>query len=229
MLNIFDSLRNMDMVSVLVRMCMSFLCGALIGFERSYRNQTAGLRTHILVCLAGTLAAATGQYLYLVQHYPTDVTRIGAYVAAGLGFVAGGRIIIAKHKSTIGLITAAGLWTTGIIGLACGAGFYEGAILATVLILITETFFCRISMRMPRGSSFTIIIEYPEKETIDRVMRWCKDHHLIIDNLRVTISDDGEGSTWLGQIVLSSKGEVDKKVIVENIRSLEGVIWVDEL
>ena len=78
MLSIFNAVRGVDFLGVLVRMVFALLCGAAIGLERSYKNRSAGFRTHILVCTGATVASMTGLYLYLSLHLPTDMSRIAS-------------------------------------------------------------------------------------------------------------------------------------------------------
>ena len=66
MLPIFNGLRDLNMWTVLFRMVVAFICGSVIGIERTYSNKPAGFRTHILVTIGATIASMTGMYLYLV-------------------------------------------------------------------------------------------------------------------------------------------------------------------
>ena len=125
MLSIFDGVRALGLPAIVLKMVLSCLCGALIGLERSAKNRPAGLRAHILVCLGAAVASLTGLYLYLGLEVPSDISRISGQVISGLGFIGAGTIVITKKLSIKGLTTAAGLWTTGIIGLALGSGYYE--------------------------------------------------------------------------------------------------------
>ena len=79
MLTVLDGLRNVNLITVLFRMICAVLCGGAIGLERSYKNRPAGVRTHILICIGGTVASVTGLYLYLNAHLPTDVARLGGF------------------------------------------------------------------------------------------------------------------------------------------------------
>ena len=110
---------------------LAVLCGGIIGIERAYKRRPAGFRTHILICIGAAITTLTSQYLYLNLHYFTDMARLGAQVVAGIGFIGAGTIIVTRQQRVKGLTTAAGLWTSAIIGLAFGGGFYEGGILAT--------------------------------------------------------------------------------------------------
>ena len=136
MLPIFDGLRTVTLLSVTVRMVLAVLCGGIIGVEREYKRRPAGFRTHILICLGAAMTTMTSQFLYLNLHYYTDMARLGAQVVAGMGFIGAGTIIVTRRQRVKGLTTAAGLWTSAIVGLALGGGFYEGAIFATALILL---------------------------------------------------------------------------------------------
>ena len=127
MLSVFDGLRSVTTLSVFVRLACAFICGGIIGIERSYKRRPAGFRTHILICIGAAITTLTSQYLYLNMHYFTDMARLGAQVVAGIGFIGAGTIIVTKRQNVKGLTTAAGLWTSAIIGLAFGGGFYEAA------------------------------------------------------------------------------------------------------
>ena len=144
MLPIFDGLRDVTLASVTTRMLLAVLCGGLIGIERAYKRRPAGFRTHILICLGAAITTLTSQFLYLNLHYYTDMARLGAQVVAGIGFIGAGTIIVTRQHRVKGLTTAAGLWASAIIGLALGGGFYEGALLTTVLVLVAESFLSRL-------------------------------------------------------------------------------------
>ena len=148
MLSVFDSLRDVSFLSVAVRMVLAVICGGVIGIEREYKRRPAGFRTHILICLGAAMTTLTSQYLSLVMEHYTDMARLGAQVVAGIGFIGAGTIIVTRHQRVKGLTTAAGLWGVAIIGLTLGAGFYEGGVLTTVLILLAELFFSKLEYRM---------------------------------------------------------------------------------
>ena len=87
MFSIFDSLRDISILSVGIRLLLTFLCGALIGLEREFKRRPAGFRTHILICVGAAMTTMTGQYLFLSQGLFTDMARLGAQVIAGIGFI----------------------------------------------------------------------------------------------------------------------------------------------
>ena len=229
MLPIFDQLRSITPLSTCVRLLLSLLCGGIVGIERSYKNRPAGFRTHMLVCEGSTMASMIGLYLYLNLQLPTDLSRMGAQVIAGLGFIGAGTIIVTKKKSIKGLTTAAGLWTTGIIGLAIGAGFYEGAIIATFLILLAETWFAKLGTRIQHVEHFRLRVTYYHKASLDQVMRYCKDHRLAITNLQITGTSEAEdGSTlYHGVITLRTTRTITLEELFGHIKTIEGVYTVE--
>ena len=143
-----DYLRELNFVSVALRLLLSAVIGFSLGMERGRKRRPAGCRTYILICLGAAITTLTSQYLYLNLHYYTDMARLGAQVVAGIGFIGAGTIVVTRQQRVKGLTTAAGLWASAIIGLAIGGGFYEGALLATVLVFFAESFLSRLEYRM---------------------------------------------------------------------------------
>ena len=107
MLSFFDSFRDINTVNILFRMVFAVICGGVIGIERSIKNRPAGFRTHILIITGATAASLTGHYVYLVMGLPTDMSRLGAQVITGLGFIGAGTIIVTGARTVKGLTTAA--------------------------------------------------------------------------------------------------------------------------
>ena len=114
----------------ILRIFIAGLLGGLIGFEREMRAKEAGVRTHFVVALGSALFMIISQYGF-ADAERFDAARIAAGVVGGLGFLGGG--IIMKNKHVVGLTTAAGIWVTGAIGLALGAGLYELSILCALI------------------------------------------------------------------------------------------------
>lgn len=154
------SLREFNTVSVVLRMVLAVVCGGLIGVERESKRRPAGFRTHTLVCLGAAITTLTSQYL-LTAGWTTDPARLGAQVVAGIGFIGAGTIIVTRRRQVKGLTTAAGLWVSAIIGLAIGTGFYEGAIIAMVFVLIAEILLSKIEWYISsKAKSVNVYVEY---------------------------------------------------------------------
>lgn len=123
---------------VLIRISAAIVLGFAIGLERELTNKYAGLRTHILVCLGSCVFTILSIYAFPMavdQSHPQaygDPARIAAQILTGIGFIGGGTVL--RHGSSVyGLTTAATLWVSASIGMACGAGMLSMGIIATVL------------------------------------------------------------------------------------------------
>mgnify|MGYP003291502609 CR=1 FL=1 len=144
---IFKSSEPLSIFNVFIRLVLAVIAGGIIGNERGKHGSAAGLRTHILVCIGACVSSLTGIFASLNLGYQGDVFRISAQVISGIGFLGAGMIIIKNTSMVTGLTTAAGLWTTGTIGIAIGFGFYFGAILATMFCVFTAAFLTRFERK----------------------------------------------------------------------------------
>ena len=128
----------MDIFLVATRLILAAILGAVIGIEREIKNRAAGFRTHIIVSVGACLIMLIGIDGIGKSSSDTarDTARIAGQVVSGIGFLGAGTIL-QKKNGVSGLTTAATLWLSGAIGLAVGIGYYEGAIIATVICLIT--------------------------------------------------------------------------------------------
>lgn len=135
---------TLDSLDVLARLGLATLLALVLGLEREFRGQAAGLRTHILVSLGSCLFTLTSIHVVLPltagaqalteEGVRGDVTRLASQVVVGIGFLGGGAILRSGSRIR-GLTTAANLWLTASLGLACGIGFYLGAVITMGLAL----------------------------------------------------------------------------------------------
>jgi putative Mg2+ transporter-C (MgtC) family protein len=136
----------------LLRLAIAAAIGGAIGFERETLEKSAGLRTHMLVCMGAALFMVASILLtYEFRDGPpvsrVDPTRIASTIVTGVGFLGGG--IIFKYEERVrGLTTAAGLWVAAAIGMAAGAGFYITAVGGGVMTLIILVVLRRLQKRM---------------------------------------------------------------------------------
>ena len=125
---------------VAARILLAALFGAAIGFEREWQQRPAGLRTHMLICIA---AATFGILTIEIIHAPMfaidavqlDPLRVVEAVTAGVAFLAAGSIMFSRGE-VHGLTTGAGMWLAGAIGVACGLGLWQIAALGTFVVLV---------------------------------------------------------------------------------------------
>lgn len=128
-----------DAAMVAIRLFAAAMMGGMIGLERGLHGRAAGLRTHVVVCLGAALTSLCSLFVVEKLGYGTDVGRLSAQVVSGIGFLGAGMILIRNNSIITGLTTAAGMWTTAVIGIAVGYGFYSGAVVATCICVLIFT------------------------------------------------------------------------------------------
>jgi putative Mg2+ transporter-C (MgtC) family protein len=132
---------------------LAFGLSALIGLEREWRQKSAGLRTHTLVGFGAALFVIVSKYGFgdvLGPRVTLDPSRVAAQIVSGIGFIGGGLIFV-KGDAVRGLTTAAIVWVTAAIGMACGAGLALLALLATAGHFVVVLVFPRLAARLPRS------------------------------------------------------------------------------
>lgn len=135
--HLYSSVYLQNSLHSLLKLSYAMVSGSIIGYERSHKNRPAGLRTHSLVCIGAAIVMIVPIELRAID--PTiqiDVTRLGAQVISGIGFLGAGTII-RNGYNVKGLTTAATLWVVAIIGLAIGGGLYTVATASTIFVLMT--------------------------------------------------------------------------------------------
>jgi putative Mg2+ transporter-C (MgtC) family protein len=133
---------DLSTTEALLRMLLAATLGGAIGLERELRDHEAGFRTHLLVALGSCVFTLVSAYAWtdwtFSQRSGTvfDPTRIAAQIVTGIGFLGAGAIIV-RGINVRGLTTAATLWVVAAIGMAAGTGYYEVAIGASFLVLVS--------------------------------------------------------------------------------------------
>ncbi len=150
---------HLSELELILRLALAALLGAVVGLEREWRDRTAGLRTHMLVCLGSAVFTVVSAYGFSEWYNQvpvnerstivSDPTRIAAQIVTGIGFLGAGAIF-RSDDGVRGLTTAASLWMMAAIGLASGAGYYELAVAATVLMLLILVALRQVSGRIKR-------------------------------------------------------------------------------
>jgi len=120
-------------VEMVLRLLLATALGASIGFQRERAGKSAGLRTHILICVGAALFTVASIYGF---GSGDETARVAAGVVAGIGFIGAGAIIRSGGEIVHGLTTAASIWAVAAVGLAAGAGLYLASAVATAIVLI---------------------------------------------------------------------------------------------
>ena len=229
-LNFIVTPDKITLIDVFIRLVLATLIGGIIGSERGKHGSAAGLRTHILVCLGSAMTSLTGIYLNLVFGMGNDVTRIAALVISGIGFIGAGTIIVTKRRQVKGLTTAAGLWTSAIIGLAIGVGYYEVALYATFLILVTEPVLARLDWFLhSKAKNINVCIEYTNAENLTDIMSEIKQREIEVIDIEIAKARSETDHHISAVLSLQLSKKASQNVILTAISNVNGVQTVEEL
>ena len=230
MFEFFDAYRDLTMMSITLRMVLSVLCGGFIGLERTYKRHDAGFRTHILICLGACMTTLIGQYLSLTLGYYTDITRLGAQVIAGVGFIGAGAIIVTQREQVKGLTTAAGLWASAIVGLSLGTGFFEGGLYTTLLILFTELCLSKLEYFIFRHSKeMNLYLEYVDSSTLELILTLFRTKGITVQNMEVTRSKGSERHNAGALLLIRLNDTIAPKELLIRLNEMDGILLAAEL
>jgi putative Mg2+ transporter-C (MgtC) family protein len=165
----------------LLRLAVAALLGAAIGLERELDEKAAGLRTHMLVSVGSalfTLVSAYGFREFLVNGKVVsfDPSRIAAQIVTGVGFLGAG-VIFRQGFTVRGLTTAASLWLVAAVGLAAGAGYWQGAVIGTAVALVSLRPLEHMKERLlPQRAANRLHVELAERESSGPVLEALERH-----------------------------------------------------
>ena len=220
-------LRDFNIWTVLIRLTLCVLVGGIIGVERGRQGRAAGMRTHILVCMGAALVTMMGFYITQELQLDGDPMRIAAQVVSGIGFLGVGTIMLKGRFQITGLTTAAGLWCAATIGLALGAGFYEGALGVFVFAIATVSFLHKLEYKfIKRYRRFGIYVEITSdklvRTTIDEISKMFN-----ITDIQVTLPRSGTSGNVGIEINVHTRKETPEQVSTD-IEKLDQVIFAIE-
>ncbi len=222
-------IRELNMLSILIRLILAVVTGVLIGIDRRMKRRGAGIKTHVLVCLGATIVMMTGQYISIYFGTGQEVSRMGAQVVSGIGFLGVGTIIVTGRNQVRGLTTAAGLWACACTGLALGIGFYEGALLVLLFIYITFIVLAKLDLYVYRHSR--ILDLYIEVDSIKRAVDLIKSLRKM--DLRVSTYETMKSKMKNDYISIMITLELTNRHMRDEtlmeIRNMAGVLFVEEL
>ncbi|MBQ8861609.1 MAG: MgtC/SapB family protein [Clostridia bacterium] len=225
-----QQLEEFSFISIMVRMLLATLIGGTIGLERSKRGRSAGMRTHILVCLGASLTALMGYYL--VEHgFSSDPARIAAQVISGIGFLGAGIILFHNKFKIVGLTTAAGLWITAILGLCCGFAFFEGALLGFAIAMVTALFLPKIEYWFSKNDKYTMIyMEMHTNASVNRIYDILRNSNFGEIHKIEIVSPKSGNSEHIGiEFTLTLQKKSNIYNLEKTLCAIEGIVFAVEL
>jgi putative Mg2+ transporter-C (MgtC) family protein len=205
--------------TMLARMGVAFLAGALIGMERERHQSPAGLRTHMLVALASALFAMIS---IVAAGDRSDPGRIAAQVVTGIGFLGAGTIM--RHGSTVkGLTTAASLWMAAALGLAAGFGWHLAAAAGALLAFAALTLVKCLESYLPRPEHLlhASVSAHPGADPLPEVMTVVRSLGGVLERVKFgpeTLQDGLHAS-----VTIAVPAVCDREALIRALGSVEGV------
>lgn len=178
--NIAEFLDEKTIWIFLLRIALATFCGALVGLERTKRSKEAGIRTHTIIAAASALIMIISKYGFadlagaegavFAGSRGVDPARIAAQIVSGISFLGAG--VIFRNGNTVkGLTTAAGIWATAAIGMACGAGMYTMAVAVTLLVVVVQLLMHHFNVGYDAYSTGEIRIVMVDTPEIRKVLK----------------------------------------------------------
>lgn len=223
---------KLDLWSILLRIVISVLFSAIIGWERSTKRHAAGLRTFMLVSLASTMAMLLD--LFLISEYSLGFPVISAAVVVGIATISTNSILFSSKNQIRGLTTAVALWSVAFIGLLIGAGFYTVSIIGFVAMMICLSMFPRMERRFKNKSNhFEVHLELKNKENLQSFVATIRKLGLRIDDIEVNPAYINSGlSVYSVALTIQSKELKKYKThseIIDALRSIDYIYHIEEM
>jgi len=221
-------MHTLSIGQIALRLFAASILGSLVGWNRQRKEEPAGLRTHMLVCVGSTLIMIVSAFGFddILGHPDVvlDPSRMAAQVVSGIGFLGAGAIFFFRQQVVRGLTTAAGLWSVAAIGLAIGGGMYFAGILATTIILLILVVIKQLERRIfKNGQLKTILLTIHTKQiSLTEIEYIIKDKGLEIDEVVLNKAEHDD----VYQMKLTFENETGKTsllAIVEQLHTKSGI------
>lgn len=224
-----EYLREINLVSICLRIVLSLIIGGILGLERGRKNRPAGFRTYILVCLGSTLVMMTNQYVYQVFG-TSDPTRMGAQVISGIGFLGAGTIMVTGRQQIKGITTAAGMWSAACCGLAIGIGFYEGAIVGGIVVFLIMEFLEKMDGVIRSHSNIMdVYLEFDGKKMFSAFLTSARESGFDVTNIQISKNKHIKSGELSVVLTLESQTKRTQEEMLSVVGSIEGVSFIEKL
>ncbi len=234
-------LRELNMFSMMLRVVLAMVVGGIVGFEREKKGRPAGFRTYMLVAVGATLTVILSQYLdYMLNNrwvlasdtigIKTDLSRFGAQVINGVGFLGAGTIIVTGKQEVKGLTTAAGLWASACMGIAIGAGFYECMVMGTLLIVISMKLLPFIeNIVMRRARNMSIYVGMDSMENLGSVVSYLKNAGIRLFDVEIDKSENEHLKQVNALLSIRLPNQIQHTQVLAKLATMDGIIAIEEV
>jgi putative Mg2+ transporter-C (MgtC) family protein len=212
-------------------LALAFVLSSVIGVEREWRQKSAGLRTYTLVGFGAALLVIVSKYGFsdvLGQGVVLDPSRVAAQIVSGIGFIGGGLIFV-RGDAVRGLTTAAMVWMTAAIGMACGAGLALLALLATVGHFVVALGYPWVANALPRSRyvGYGLRVVYEDGRGILReILSECTDRGFAIVQVTTRQLEHEVAGVAAVAVTLEVHGQPSADPLATDLSDLAGILEV---
>lgn len=223
---------ELSLGAILLRVALSALFAAVIGCERSSKRHSAGLRTFILVSIAGVSAMLIDQWLMAFSGVKLPVLSAAAVV--GMATISGNSILFSSRNQIKGLTTSAGLWCCGLLGLALGAGLYTPALVLFLVLLCSMSGLPVLEKHLKdRSNHFEVHLELKNKGDLADFVATIRALGIRIDDIESNPAYIGSGLSVFSVSFTVTSPELKQykkhEEIIQTLRSLDYVYYIEEM
>lgn len=199
---------NLEQLWWATDLILAAILGFFIGLERKFRDKEAGVRTHTIVAFGSSLMMIISRYAFGDE---ADSARVAAQIVAGIGFLGAG-IIVYRKNVVHGLTTAAGVWATAGIGMACAGDLWLISILATAILILIQWFLHRKIFRPKKMHSIKIVFiqKTDEREQVKKLFDIDRYNRLVVER---------QGEDMVYQAILETDEEYSSTQVDEIMKS----------
>lgn len=215
-----------------LRLALSFLMSAIIGCERSSKRHSAGLRTFILVSLAGTGSMLIDQFL--MDAHGGSFPILSAAAIVGTATISGNAILFSSKSQIKGLTTSVGLWCCAVLGMSLGAGLYTLSLGLLVMMLICMSSLPALEKILKdRSNHFEVHLELKNKNDLPKFVSTVRALGIRIDDIESNPAYLNSGISVFSVSFTVASAELKRYKkhgdIIDALRSLEYVYHIEEM
>ncbi len=217
-----------DMFQIILKLLLSSFLTGIIGIERSSMNKPAGFGTHAIIGASSALVVMASQHMAL--YYDIDASRIPSQILAGIGFIGAGTII-RNGINVRGVTTAAGILSVTCIGIAVGIGYYEAAIISTLIVFLILSVNHEITGKFERFeiTELNITIESDISKTLEEIEDYFKKKNIIIKSIKKDIDVIKDKKMEIIKLSISYNGkDISKNEILSKLFSMKSIVEIEE-
>lgn len=189
---LIEQLREITYLSIIICVCVAVAIGGIIGLERGMKNQPAGSRTYMVVCLGSCVVMMTNQYIYHVFQ-TGDPIRLGAQVVSGIGF-------------------------------------YEGAVVAGITVLLIMTIFRKFDSLVQRKSKYMrLYINFDSTNALNAFMEQCKQEDITVNDAQITKFKGKDHSEVIAMLAVKSRIKMEHSGMIACFAKMDGIKYIEEI